>query len=70
MIGTEIRELRLSKGLSVREAAQRAGISAEALSAIERGARYPSLNSLERLATALDVRFVIGPDETVIEPHH
>lgn len=69
MLGGEIRSVREARGLSIREAAEHAGLSAEALSAVERGARYPSLHTLELLAAALDVRFIIGPDETIIEPN-
>jgi transcriptional regulator with XRE-family HTH domain len=42
------------------------GLSTEAVSAVERGGRYPSLDTLERLAAALEFTAVIGPDRTEI----
>lgn len=53
--------------MSLRELAAEADISVEAVSAIERGARYPNLHTLERLARVLDIRIVIGPQDTIIE---
>lgn len=67
MLGAELRLIRESQGLSIRDLASRAGLSAEAVSAIERGARYPNLSTLESLASVLEVTVVIGPDETIIE---
>lgn len=67
MLGDELRQAREREGLSVREAARLAGLSAEAVSAIERGQRYPSLRTLECLAQALQITIVIGPDETILE---
>jgi len=66
-LGAELRRIRERRGLTVRELAIRAGLSAEAVSAIERGVRYPSLHSLECLAQALEIRVVIGPSETILE---
>lgn len=68
MIGIELREIRERRGFTVRELAEQASLSAEAISAIERGTRYPSLSTLETLANCLRVNIVIGPDETIIEP--
>lgn len=67
MLGAELRRARERAGLGVRELATLAGLSPEAVSAIERGRRYPSLQTLEALAHALNIRIVIGPDETIIE---
>jgi transcriptional regulator with XRE-family HTH domain len=67
MLGQELRVIRERRGLTVRTAAGLASISAEALSALERGDRYPSLRTLESLAEVLRIRIVIGPDETVVE---
>lgn len=68
MLGDELRQTREKQGLSVREVARLAGLSAEAVSAIERGQRYPSLRTLEGLAQALRITIVIGPEETILEP--
>jgi transcriptional regulator with XRE-family HTH domain len=67
MLGAELRQAREKRGLSVRELARAAGLSAEAVSAIERGQRYPSLRTLECLAAALQITIVIGPEETILE---
>jgi transcriptional regulator with XRE-family HTH domain len=68
MIGEELRAVRLKRGLSARKVTTAAGISPSTLTAIESGARYPSLRTLETLAKCLRVSIVIGPDETTIEP--
>ena len=49
-----IRELRVARGLSQRDLAGRAGISAALVSQVERGVTDPSLETLRRLARALD----------------
>lgn len=67
MLGEDIRRAREAAGLGVRELAAITGLSPEAISGIERKRRYPSLQTLEALATALNIRIVIGPDETIIE---
>lgn len=54
-IGEKIRVLRGEKGLSLSALAERAGISVSYLSEIERGAVYPSLATLKRLAQELGV---------------
>jgi transcriptional regulator with XRE-family HTH domain len=68
MLGKEIRDIRERRGLSQADVAKRAGVSREAIAAIERGERYPNLRTLEGIAECLGVTFVIGPKETHIEP--
>jgi transcriptional regulator with XRE-family HTH domain len=68
MLGDELRAIRESRQLSLREVARVAGVSHSALVAIENGSRYPSLHTLERLAECLQITFIIGPTETIIEP--
>lgn len=67
MLGDEVRAIRERKGLTLRDCAEKAGISREALSGVERGTRYPSLRTLEALASCLGVSFIVGPVETIIE---
>ncbi len=50
-----IRHLRIQRGYPQRELAERAGITQEYLSAIERGSRVPSLEVFLLLAEALGV---------------
>jgi transcriptional regulator with XRE-family HTH domain len=68
MIGEELRAIREKRGVSARTMAREAGISSSTLQAIESGARYPSLRTLEALAECLRISIVIGPAETIIEP--
>lgn len=68
MLGSDLRALRESRGLGVREVAKMAGISHSSLLAIEASKRYPTLRTLEALADCLHMNVVIGPNETIIEP--
>lgn len=68
MLGAELRAVRQQRGLTIEQVAERAKMSRAAIGAVERGVRYPSLETLEGLAEALDIRIVIGPLETHIEP--
>lgn len=67
MLGKDLCLARERHGLSVRELSEESGVSREAISAIERGFRYPSLQTLEALCRALNISVIIGPEETVIE---
>ncbi len=50
-----IRELRVAHGLTQEELCERARISSDAVTRIERGSRVPTLETLERLARAFGV---------------
>jgi transcriptional regulator with XRE-family HTH domain len=54
-VGLQIREIRTSQGLSIRALAAKCGMSANAISLIERGLNSPTVSSLHRLSTALNV---------------
>jgi transcriptional regulator with XRE-family HTH domain len=54
-IGNFIRDLRRSAGVSLRQLADKAGVSNPYLSQIERGLRKPSAEVLQQIATALRV---------------
>jgi transcriptional regulator with XRE-family HTH domain len=54
-IGERLRELRESRNISMRALAARSGLSANALSMIERGKASPSVSTLYKLADALGV---------------
>jgi transcriptional regulator with XRE-family HTH domain len=54
-IGVRIKQRRQELGLSLREVARRAQVSASFLSQVERGVSNTSLDSLRRIAEALDV---------------
>ena len=53
--GTRLRELRVAAGLTQAELAERAGISVNFISLVERGLKSPTLSTMERLAAALKV---------------
>jgi transcriptional regulator with XRE-family HTH domain len=55
MPGTNIRRHRLQKKLSLRQLADRVGLSPSLISQVERGVTDPSISSLRRIAEALDV---------------
>ncbi len=67
-IGSRIRNRRQELGLSLRELAERARLTVGFLSQIERDLVSPSLNSLQRIAQALDVPlFHLLTDEEQVE---
>jgi DNA-binding NtrC family response regulator len=55
-IGRTIRELRKSRGLTLKQMARRTDLSVSLLSQIERAESCASVSSLFKVATALDVR--------------
>lgn len=55
-VGNKLRTVREERGFSQRELAQRAGISTNAISLIERDENSPSVSTLQSLATALSVK--------------
>ncbi|HEY9088830.1 MAG TPA: cupin domain-containing protein [Anaerolineaceae bacterium] len=54
-VGYRLRVLREERGVSMRSLARRSGLSANALSMIERGLTSPSVSTLSKLANALEV---------------
>ena len=54
-VATRLRELREERKMSMRALAQKSGLSANALSVIERGKTSPSVSTLYKLADALGV---------------
>jgi len=54
-VGIRLRQLREMRGVSMRTLATMSGLSANALSMIERGKTSPSVSTLYRLADALEV---------------
>jgi DNA-binding XRE family transcriptional regulator len=61
---------RIENGLSQREMAQRLGVKQSALARWEAGRIMPTLDTLFRVAKALDLDFAITPDTPlVVTPH-
>jgi transcriptional regulator with XRE-family HTH domain len=54
-VGTRVRALREAMGLSLRDLAERSGVSAPMLSQVERGETSPTLAVAERIAAGLDL---------------
>ena len=55
IVGQQIRNLRIQRGLSLRALAELCGLSANAISLIERNENSPNVSSLHQLAIALNV---------------
>ncbi|MBX6396153.1 MAG: helix-turn-helix transcriptional regulator [Alicyclobacillaceae bacterium] len=54
-IGERLKELRLQRGMTVRELAEKAGVSQSYVYAVEAGTRGSRVDKLMRIARALDV---------------
>jgi transcriptional regulator with XRE-family HTH domain len=54
-VGSILRQLREERGISIRELGRLSGLSANALSMIERGLSSPSVSTLYRLTDALNI---------------
>jgi len=54
-LGSEVRQLRKARQMTLKDLSRASGISLSHLSAIERGASNPSMDMLERLSAALTV---------------
>ena len=54
-IGIRIRTLRKRRRMSLRDLASNSGLSANAISRIERGESSPTVSTLRRLATSLEI---------------
>jgi len=54
-LGLQVRELREGRGLSLRQLATRAGVSAPMLSQVERGETSPTLSIAEKIADGLEL---------------
>ena len=56
VIGERVKALREASGLSLRELAERSGVSAPMLSQVERGETSPTITVAARIAAGLDLR--------------
>ena len=59
MVGNAVAAARAKKGLSQKELSALSGIDQSDLSRIERGTANPSVNTLSRIAQALDAKLTI-----------
>ena len=70
-VGIRVRELRNRKGIALRALARQCGLSANAISLIERGETSPTVSSLHQLATALEVPITdLFKTKTVVKAVH
>ena len=73
-LGRRVKQLRLQKGLTLKEIEARVGVSATHVSEVERGKTSPTVGALCKIATALEVNasylidFPIGRSVSVTQP--
>jgi transcriptional regulator with XRE-family HTH domain len=62
-LGERVRRIRLDRGMTQEEVAERCGLSYKFVGEVERGTANPSLETLDKLATALGVELghLFGP---------
>ena len=63
MLGTNIREYRKKQKLTMKELAERTGLSIGYISQVERGETEPSLSSLRKIAGEFDVPVYVLLDD-------
>lgn len=66
-IGEQIAQLRLKRGLSIRQLADLCGMDYSNLSKIERGTYNASIAVINKILTALDARIKIVENMTTLE---
>lgn len=62
-LGQRVQRLRAQRGMTLQELATEGGVSVSMLSAVERGAKAPTVVVLDRIATGLGVRLTTLVDE-------
>ena len=65
-VGSTIKNIRTSKGIMLKEVAEKCGISSSMLSQIEKGTANPSLNTIREIAHVLEVpifKFFMAPEK-------
>ena len=69
--GNVIRTIRAAKGLSQEELGKLIGVDTSYISRLEKGGRTPSLNTLQKIASKLDIPFnlllLLGSDSSQFE---
>lgn len=66
LVGVKLRELRKQKKLSLRNLADLTGLNINTISLMENGKISPSVSTLQRLSTALDVTISVFFEETSV----
>ena len=57
--GMRLRECRISRGLSQEQLALRANINVSFLGQIERGTKKPTIDTIDKLLSALDITYTV-----------
>ena len=68
-VGAQIRRLRRAQGRTIEETAAAAGVNANYLGSVERGAQAPSVDVLARIARALAIDLAVLVDVRDQLPH-
>lgn len=63
VIANNLKHLRTQAGLSITELAQKAGVSKGMLSQVEKGTTNPTINTIWKICTALDIPYTMLLDE-------
>jgi transcriptional regulator with XRE-family HTH domain len=66
LVNQRVREIRKYRRLEGRELAERAGLSASEVSHVERNMRSPKIDTLQKIAAALEVNtgYLLGEEDT------
>ncbi len=73
-LGRRVKQLRLQKGMTLKEIEAKVGVSATHVSEVERGKTSPTVGALSKIAAALEVNasylidFPIGQEVSVTRP--
>lgn len=69
-IGVRLKELRMLRGMSLRNLAKKVGVSASFISQVEQNKCQPSLNTLQKISEALDVTtsYLLGSEGNEVSP--
>jgi transcriptional regulator with XRE-family HTH domain len=68
IVRARIRALRIERGMTQEGLCERASISIDAVTRIERGSRTPTIDTLEKIAAALDVGVADLVKTTAVRP--
>lgn len=74
-VGTKLRRIRIERGITLRELARKVGCTSSFLSQVERDKVDPSISTLKKIASALNVNIVdffmedIGDQDVVTKVH-
>lgn len=69
-IGARLREVRILRGMSLRNLARKVGVSASFISQVEQNKCQPSLDTLQRVSEALEVtiNYLLEPEDNGMSP--